>query len=88
MYLRDIDCSNLFFGKAKVAPLKSKSLPQLELSAVWLGIKLAKYILTNLNNVLFKEIIIWTDNEACLQWIRNNKCDIVYVKNKRKKLKK
>ena len=82
LYLTDENSSNLLYGKAKVAPLKSKSLPQLELTAVWLGVKLAKYILSTLSNVIFKEIVIWSDSEACLQWIRNNKSNIVFVKNR------
>ena len=74
--------SNLLMSKAKVAPLKSRTLPQLELMALLVGARLAKYIVTTFNKVKFAKILIWSDNEACIQWVRNNKSDIVFVKNR------
>ena len=67
-------------SRSRVAPVKAKSIPQLELTAVLLGCRLAKYICSVLT-VKF-HICIWSDNLPCLQWIAGNNSNIVYVKNR------
>ena len=43
-YLVGEEGSNLVITKTKVAFLKTKTLPQLELTSIWLGFKVANYI--------------------------------------------
>ena len=74
--------SNLVMAKAKVAPLKTKTLPQLELTSIWLGTKLATYIHEVLGNINILRTVVWSDNEAAIQWVRNDNSKIVYVKNR------
>ena len=82
LYLTTNSSSTLLFAKAKVAPIKTKTLPQLELTAVWLGTKVAKYVVSNFNSITFSDVIVWSDSEVCLQWIRNNNSNLTYVKNR------
>ncbi|XP_064081903.1 uncharacterized protein LOC135198264 [Macrobrachium nipponense] len=74
--------SNLVMAKAKVDPLKTKTLPQLELTSIWLGTKLANYIHKILSDINISRTVIWSDNEAAIQWVRNENCKITYVKNR------
>ncbi|XP_076044801.1 uncharacterized protein LOC143027401 [Oratosquilla oratoria] len=82
--LTDGNQSVILTSKARVAPLKNKTtitLPQLELTALQLGTQLA-YNLQNLLRERIKEVIIWSDSEATLQWVRNDKSNIPYVQNR------
>ena len=74
--------ANLVMAKAKVAPLKTKTLPQLELTSIWLGTRLAKYIHEVLGEIEISRTVIWADNEAAIQWVRNDNSKITYVKNR------
>ena len=69
-------------SKVKVAPLKSRSLPQLELTALQLGAQLAHNVVTVLHRIRFNNITIFSDNEAALQWVKNENCSMPYVKNR------
>ena len=73
---------NMLTSKAKVAPLKERTLPQLELTALLIGARLVKHILDTMVNQQVGEIYLWSDNEPCLQWVKNDQCRIVYVKNR------
>ena len=79
-YLCHDDRANLLMSRCKVAPLKTRTIPQLELTAVLIGCRLAAHI----SEVLKKkfEIYVWTDNLPCLQWIESDHSTIVYVKNR------
>ncbi|XP_069165321.1 uncharacterized protein [Procambarus clarkii] len=44
-----------------------RSLPQLELTALVVGVRLAHCLTKTLNNIYFGEIVVWSDNEAVLQ---------------------
>lgn len=81
-YLVSDGKSNILTAKARVTPMKGRSLPQLELTAIQVGTQLAKYIVNTLKALHFENVIIWSDNEAALQWIKNNNSNIVYVQNR------
>ena len=82
-YVTDgLEIPSLLTSKAKVAPVKAKTLPQLELTAVYVGVHLQDYIVRTLSNITFKEIFMWSDSEVALQWVRNNSGKNVYVRNR------
>ena len=78
--------SNLLTSKSRVTPVNTRSLPQLELTALQVGTQLAFYIVTTLD-ITIEKVFIWSDNEAALQWIRNNRSENPYVKNRVAKIK-
>lgn len=58
--------SSLVFSKAKVAPLKSKTVPRLELLAVFLAVKCLQMLLKVYSNVKFKNVFIVVDAQSIL----------------------
>ncbi|KER30449.1 hypothetical protein T265_13163, partial [Opisthorchis viverrini] len=58
--LRQVDCS-LLMGKARVAPLKSVTIPRLELQAAVLAVRLMRHLVKQLE-VRFDNIYFWTDS--------------------------
>ena len=61
--------SNLMFAKAKVTPIKPRSLPTLELLSVFLGVKCMHLILDSYPNVTFKRLGIAVDAQVVLSWL-------------------
>ena len=73
--------SNLYIAKSRVAPIRQKTIPQLELTAVMIGCRLLEYVLTS-GNLQPENIYVWSDNTTCLHWIQTNKNKSVYVSNR------
>ena len=76
IYSRMVDCTgtvsvNLLASKTRVTPVKTVSLPRLELCAAHLGIQLLKTVIKVLNLVQYKnyDIFAWSDSTIVLQWI-------------------
>ncbi|XP_035712907.1 uncharacterized protein LOC110856404 [Folsomia candida] len=61
----------LVMGKAKVAPLKSLSIPRMELQAALMGVRLAHTICQQ-HEVKIERTIFWSDNTTVLGWIRSD----------------
>lgn len=80
-YTVNSDNSQIIMSKARVSPIKGKTIPQLELTAILIGCRLANYLLSNLQCQV-TNTYVWTDNLPCITWIKNNKSNIVYVKNR------
>ena len=78
-------CDNnttLLMSKAKVAPSKpTRTLPQLELMALLVGARLARYIVKTLDQP-FSSVHLWSDNEAVIQWVRNDRSQKTFVQNR------
>ncbi|XP_064100721.1 uncharacterized protein LOC135211335 [Macrobrachium nipponense] len=84
-YLMDLhEGANLVFSKARVASLKKKSIPQLELTANYSAVKIADYFRTvfTTDGVKITDTVIWSDSKVALHWIQNNKSKNVYVHNR------
>ena len=74
--------SQILTSKARVAPVKNRTIPQMELTALFIGTKLGKHIREKLNYLTIEHTYIWCDNEAVLQWVKNDHSKLPYVKNR------
>jgi hypothetical protein len=82
-YIVSEEQSNLIMVKVKVAPLKTLSIPKLELTAATLSARLLLYVKDAYKkslNVL--EAHLWSDSQTTLQWINSNKIQQTYVQNR------
>ena len=71
---------NLVIGKAKVAPIKPVTIPNLELTAVLWAARLSKFVKDAYDGViLFKNIHLWCDSQVALHWIQSKKILPAYV---------
>ena len=80
-YLVSEGQSQIVMSKAKVTPLSSTTLPQLELTAMFVGAQLIRYLSETLK-VEWADILLWSDSSISVQWVNNNKSDIIYVRNR------
>ncbi|GFU53957.1 integrase catalytic domain-containing protein [Trichonephila clavipes] len=71
----------LLCSKARVAPLKSLTIPRLELMSCCLGARIANSIIRALNLPGIK-VIYWSDSEVALWWIREQGNWSVFVANR------
>ncbi|XP_069194266.1 uncharacterized protein [Procambarus clarkii] len=86
-YIVNTQQSFLLTSKAMVAPIKRRSLPQMELTALLVGVRLAHCLIKTLSNVHLGEIVVWSDNEAVLQWVKNDNNKTPYVSNRVKEIR-
>ena len=75
VYLRQVDdqghilCAFLL-GKARVSPLKSVTIPRMELTAATIAVRLFLTVKTELNSDV-DSVTFWTDSTTVLRYIRN-----------------
>jgi hypothetical protein len=76
--------SGLIFSKSKVAPLKSRPLPTLELLSVFLAFKSLNSVLEAFPETHFKKIRIFVDAQIVLSWILSgqSKNKNIFVNNR------
>ena len=72
---------SFIFGKARVAPMKALSIPELELQAALLATRLKDDILTALT-VCINHVYMWTDSTTVLQWLNSTEKLPVFVANR------
>ena len=79
--------STLVFSKTRLAPIKKiLTLPRLELMALLLGVRAAKYLQQEAP-FHFKSVTVWSDSQCCLHWIQSYKPLSVFVENRIKEIK-
>ena len=83
---KNLKCVNLVISKSRIAPMSKRTIPQLELTAVVVGAKLARYVYTTLEHINIVEIFLWTDSEIVLNWVIHNKSKDLFVKNRIKQI--
>ena len=70
-YFRQDNCTSLIMSKTRVSPLKTVSLPRLELMAAVLAPRLAKFILSSIECQC--TVHLWSDSQIVLYWINSFK---------------
>lgn len=87
LYVRSISSSSeiqthLLASKTKVAPVKTETLPRLELCGAALMAKMIESLCSQLN-LAKKEIYLWTDSTIVLSWLKKPPCHWpTFVKNR------
>ncbi|XP_072389556.1 uncharacterized protein [Diabrotica undecimpunctata] len=75
IYVRSITRTNqvsvrLLCAKSKVSPLKTITIPKLELCAAVVLSKLCTIVKDALNNTTFERVTLWTDSTIVLGWLK------------------
>ncbi|XP_053403265.1 uncharacterized protein LOC123558686 [Mercenaria mercenaria] len=76
--------SSLVIAKNRVAPIKTLTIPKLELMAAVVGAKLADHIQ---KSIQCTKIIFWSDSQVVLKWLTSSKQQNTFVNNRIKKIK-
>lgn len=74
----------ILWAKGKVAPLKGRTLPCLELMSIFLALKCLPSILKSFPDVQFQDLNIFSDSQISLQWVLNKgqKNKQIFVRNR------
>ena len=82
-YVVSDDMSTLIMAKAKVAPIKTVTIPKLELTAVLLAARFVTYIKeAQLGKLEIGQTYIWSDSQITLSWLSSTKVLPIYVRNR------
>ena len=75
--------SKFIIAKGKVTPVKSPSIPQLELTGVNLAARLLKFVRSALQGKYnITNCCMWTDSQIVIAWLNSSKLTIPYVRSR------
>ncbi|XP_030765011.1 uncharacterized protein LOC115889201 [Sitophilus oryzae] len=63
---------SMLYSKNRVAPLKTMSIPRLELCAASLLSDCIAFVLSNITNMRVRRVFCWSDSTVTLAWIRSS----------------
>ncbi|GIX89493.1 reverse transcriptase [Caerostris extrusa] len=78
---------HLVAARSRVAPLKSISISRLELLGCCIGLRHAKTICTDLEELGGIPVYYWSDSMNCLYWIKNDEQWATFVMNRVKEIR-
>ncbi|VDM99499.1 unnamed protein product, partial [Onchocerca ochengi] len=61
----------LVFAKSRIAPIKGMTIPRLELLAVLIGVRAARFIIMQLE-LETTAVALWSDSKCAIHWIQNH----------------
>ncbi|XP_063435728.1 uncharacterized protein LOC134716648 [Mytilus trossulus] len=70
VYITNGQQSTLVFAKSRVAPIKTLTLPQLELMAAVIGARIATHVKSALS---INKVTYWSDSQIVLHWLTTTK---------------
>ena len=74
--------TSFVLGKCRIAPIKSLSIPRLELQAAVYASRL-RTLITNEHDIVFSRFFHWTASVTVLHWIHSaNKKQTIFVGNR------
>lgn len=76
----DIPSSHVILTKMLLAPIEPFTVPRLELMAVLMGVRMAKFINSQLEGLLTKTIL-WIDSQLVSVWINSAKIQDRFIQN-------
>ena len=75
--------SNLVMAKTRPTPLKTKTLPQLELIAVVVGARLATFVRKSINSKLsIQDVHYWSVSQITLHWLMSKKKKTTFIRKR------
>ncbi|CAF1418291.1 unnamed protein product [Didymodactylos carnosus] len=78
--------TNLSFTKTRLAPIKTLTVPRLELMAALIGVRIPKFVEKELKIKIVKKYI-WCDSKCVLYWIANKRLKSAFVENRLKEIR-
>lgn len=82
-YFADERNVDFLTAKSRLAPIQPPTLPQLELTALNIAARLAKFIKASFEReIVIKETFLWTDSQIVVHWMRSSKAVKPYVRQR------
>ena len=82
-YLKSPNSVNFVIAKCKIAPMKPRTLPQLELAGILVAVKLANFVKRAYEGLSsISDVFVWSDSAIALHWIFSSKLKTQFVRNR------